>query len=218
MSYYFTLNFQEIADLHTGIRLAKSCLDWLVSEHAETIINRNKLAIPSNQFIKERNKIEDWWFWHVINRNWLQRIFIFDFLYWPEYNLLALDYDLPEPQDFFPFSFELNSVCDDISYDCEFWEKSNIKFFMNKANKVKALLPYEVNDELSKMDLKAPEAPFYDTDRAELLYHLIYDDLDIDGLIYSPFTYEQFSLSAINNENKLEEVSKIMEKYILSSI
>lgn len=215
--FSLVLNFKEVKDLSEALLLAKNCVDYISKECAEEVIKRNKLAIPSNQFKKtEKDKIDanEWAFWHFMDLNWLKQRFIFDFVYWEQYKMMALAYDLPNYKKFFPFQFEFQ-YSSDTDYDYKIWINSGLKFFIDRTNKIKNMPYYELYKLMLKEDMIEEGYPMGNSDRKSYLYRLINQDLDIEYGIDGDGDFQLFSLCAINSEKRLHEIYKgPMQKYI----
>lgn len=212
----FTLNFREVKDLSEAMLVAKNCIDYISEECVELVIERNKFAIPSNQFKKtEKVDVSEWAFWHFMDLNWLNQRFIFDFVYWKDYKMMALAYDLPKYKNFFTFQFEFQYT-GDMNYDYNIWLKSGLKFFIDRTNKIKNMPYFELYKLMLKEDMIEEGYPISSDDKKEYLYHLINEDLDITGLsYYGEGNFELFSLCAITSEAQLHKIYKnIMQKYI----
>lgn len=217
MSYFVTASFRHCDSLEKAFSIAHKLCSSIRNnnELVERLIKNNSNKIPSNwrSFERKQNHLDgcfSWW-----DRDWIRSFFSYRFVFWKKQNLLAL-YNENEPDfnSFFPLTVAFQNGTDH-DYEFKEWINGNIPYFKNLVELFKGYTNKKIINLHKKKYGNEPFLSDLDYYRRSALYIHIYDNLQIDKLIFGEKgNFIEFAMSPINSAETNDNFYQILKKYI----
>lgn len=217
MSYYCFVSFKKCESFEKALFLSHKFCNSIKKDNSliKDIIKNNITGIPSNWRSCERkafdlNECFSWW-----DRDWLNSLFKFRFIFWKKQKLLAIyNGGLLKTHPFFPLSITFQNYTDN-DYDYKKWTKGKIPYFNNLVNLFKSYNNKKIIDIYKKRWKDEPCDSDIDYFRREMLYTHISDDLQMEKLIFGKKgKFIEFSMSPITCSEINYEYYKILKNHI----
>lgn len=233
MSYEFYMAFAKAETISDAYQIAHSFVnEYLTFDRMKEIIKENLYSIPS---IKWSCHCDERRFASEADRYWVYSLFNCRFLYWEEYQLLALAKDWQHDTPYFtqPIMFYNGS---DTNLKFEYWPQ-NIPFFQHEIDKFKKILELPLEEAVEALnqngyptDLKeildaAEEEPENAEDIKRYclenkvyceLYADIFKKLDLDNYLYhrKEPRFKLFSVNAITSSDMDLDLSLYTKRFV----
>ena len=215
MSYSFGMCFKRIknkkAAYDFALAFTKKCY-----ENADEMLEQEKHYIPTHRkyvFGENAYKFND------VDRFWLYDVFNIRFIYWKKYKLLGIigDNYPKECMNMIDTSVYFQNSTDQ-DYDYETWGKKiplfNLLIWQYKYKNAKQVLKKK-NKEYDDYTLEEITKNL-DYHRKTLVYSTIYEKLSLEKWLYKKGgNYETFAFNAIEDFEKLMDLSKIVRLKLL---
>ena len=171
MSYYFTMSFATVPDRASAFSLCQQAVNRLCEKPAAREHIRNTYP-----FFLQRCSFEHVEPTNFLREMWIQDIFQLRFVYWAQYNLLALcGDDYPDVViNLFGTSIEFQNS-NDQDYELSTWD-SNIPLFQ----KIISETPEDGGSLFEDIDDNLPEGYAY----RSAVYHEIFNTLELSNWLY----------------------------------
>lgn len=196
MSYSFEMSFRQCESfdeaMRVAIRFTKSCKD-----NYEEMLNLHKYYIPSHRSDKYDKEHDNYWLYDLFN---------IQFVWWQEWNLLAVIGTVypKESMQQFPFTVYFQNSTDQ-DYDFDNWSDKITVFQKTKAAILQKSLEeiyqkYVIEKERDWIELEElNQNPEYY--QKSLLYDEIFEKLDLNSWLYGreSSVYERITLNAIDS-------------------
>jgi len=221
MSYGFTLNFKHLDDgLAAVMPFAQSVADKVYG-NLESFLRENYVWVPSirNPWMSDIDES----FKNRINAGWIEKVMKLDFIWFKEFNLIALsgDFGIDEVGKLFQSKVYFQNSCDQ-DYELSSWScpcepfVSTVEICKNANFETAQQLlaeryPSGIDIEKEEFD----EDPGYYSRWAA--YQKIFNDLDLGYWLYDKPSekFFRFSLSALNSDEKSFQAELLLKKILM---
>lgn len=220
MSYSFTLNFRHCRSLGEALLLANKTADAVYANLSE-LLKENHYYIPSIRFeYKDLSDQEK----RIKNDAWLEKLMKLNFVWWPQYKLLAFSGDgWPKAaMDLYKQKVFFQNSCDQ-DYEFSEWKGLGTPFkevveigkngshnaVLQLLNEGREKYPVEITQE--EMD----DSVDWDYYRRWAVYNAIYERLHLDLWLYGKDdpAFVRFTLSALNSQERELDASILLNGY-----
>ena len=218
MSYSFTMSFKEIEK--------EKLLDY-ISEITNICINNSKEIIKENIWYVPSLRIGNIFFsedkelytkcWAEADKNWLYSLFVINFVYWEDKNLLGICGCIPNV-----VKRELNTIyfqnSTDQDYDYNEWR--GLSCFQSDIEKIKNMNRYEVLEYYNKNGDNYSENDLLDLDyhKKSLVYDMVFRKLDLYNWLYGKSgKFKRFSMSSITSQECLIKLFMILKAELVKA-
>ena len=214
MSYCFEMRFKKCSSYAKALEYASNYVYSITMAEMQDECKENSYYLPLNRWSIKADDERLMQSVKEINRYYLEALFSFRFVYFPDKKLLAIvGAHYPRIDKYFDKAIPFQNSCDQ-DYELEEWGKT--KYFKEVWDRI-----FNLTDEEFIQLVKTEDKDYWDIDemsndpgkleylRRSIVYETIFKELDLDNWLYSTNyninSSEKYKCFSINRLYKYEE-------------